>query len=49
MQGRMVIWIIIAVIAVGLIAWYAGLFGGKEMPASDAPATTEAPATTSEG
>lgn len=51
MQSRMVIWIIVAVIVIGLIAWYAGLFGGTPAPApAPAPAaTTTAPATTTGG
>jgi hypothetical protein len=47
MQGRTAIWVVVIIIVAGLIAWYAGLFGGTPAPApAPAPAatTTTAPA-----
>ncbi len=45
MQNNKIIWGVVAVVAVVVIAWAAGLFGGGTMaPEATAPATTEAPA-----
>jgi hypothetical protein len=43
MQGRTAIWVVVIIIVAGLIAWYAGLFGGTPAPAP-AATTTTAPA-----
>ncbi len=45
MQNNKIIWGVVAVVAVVVIAWAAGLFGGGTMaPEATAPAATEAPA-----
>lgn len=45
MQNNKIIWGVVAVVAVVVIAWAAGLFGGGKMaPEATAPAATEAPA-----